>query len=86
MDEAVRLGNDSIYGLGAHIWTRDIQKALKASKKLKAGTILVNTAYGAGGWEIEVPMGGFKQSGVGREYGIEGMGQYQETKTIIYGT
>jgi acyl-CoA reductase-like NAD-dependent aldehyde dehydrogenase len=86
MDEAVRLGNDSIYGLGAHIWTRDIQKALMASKKLKAGTILVNTAYGAGGWEIEVPMGGFKQSGVGREYGIEGMGQYQETKTIIYGT
>ncbi|HUK50235.1 MAG TPA: aldehyde dehydrogenase family protein [Terriglobales bacterium] len=86
MDEAIVKGNDSIFGLGAHLWTRDIQKAMRAARKLKAGTILVNTPYGAGGWEIEVPMGGFKQSGVGREYGIEGMGQYQETKTIVYGT
>jgi len=86
MEEAVTLGNDSIYGLGAHLWTRDIQKALWAARKLKAGTILVNTAYGSGGWEIEVPMGGFKHSGVGREYGIEGMSQYQETKTIVYGS
>ncbi len=85
MEEAVTLGNDSIYGLGAHLWTRDIQKAMGAAKRLKAGTILVNTAYGSGGWEIEVPMGGFKHSGIGREYGIEGMGQYQETKTIVYG-
>jgi succinate-semialdehyde dehydrogenase/glutarate-semialdehyde dehydrogenase len=85
MEEAVTLGNDSIYGLGAHLWTRDIQKAMRAARKLKAGTILVNTAYGSGGWEIEVPMGGFKHSGIGREYGIEGMGQYQETKTIVYG-
>ncbi|HUK27942.1 MAG TPA: aldehyde dehydrogenase family protein, partial [Candidatus Acidoferrales bacterium] len=86
MDEAIIKGNDSIYGLGAHLWTRNIQTAMKAARKLKAGTILVNTPYGAGGWEIEVPMGGFKQSGLGREYGIEGMGQYQETKTIVYGT
>ncbi len=85
MEEAVTLGNDSIYGLGAHLWTRDIQKAMGAARKLKAGTILVNTAYGSGGWEIEVPMGGFKHSGIGREYGIEGMSQYQETKTIVYG-
>jgi len=85
MDEAVKLGNDSIYGLGAHLWTRDIQKALRAARRLKAGTVLVNTAYGSGGWEIEVPMGGFKQSGLGREYGMEGMAQYQETKTIVYG-
>jgi len=86
MDEAVKLANDSMYGLGAHVWTKDLQKAMKASRRLQAGTILVNTAYGAGGWEIEVPMGGFKHSGVGREYGIEGMGHYQETKTIVYGT
>lgn len=85
MDEAVKFGNDSIYGLGAHLWTRDIQKALSAARRLKAGTVLVNTAYGSGGWEIEVPMGGFKQSGLGREYGMEGMAQYQETKTIVYG-
>jgi acyl-CoA reductase-like NAD-dependent aldehyde dehydrogenase len=85
-EEAIKLANSSIYGLGAHLWTKDLQKASNAARKLQAGTILVNTAYGAGGWEIEVPMGGFKQSGLGREYGVEGMGQYQEIKTIVYGT
>jgi len=86
MEEAIEQANNSIYGLGAHLWTRDIQKAMKAARKLQAGTVLINTAYGAGGWEIEVPMGGFKHSGVGREYGVEGMGHYQEMKTIVYGT
>jgi aldehyde dehydrogenase (NAD+) len=83
MEEAVKLGNHSTYGLGAHLWTREIQRAMKAARKLKADTILVK---GSGGWEIEVPMDGFEHSGVGREYGIEGMDQYQEMKTIIYGS
>ena len=63
-----------------------VNDGISKARKLKGGTILVNTAYGSGGWEIEVPMGGFKHSGVGREYGIEGMSQYQETKTIVYGS
>lgn len=85
MDEAIDQANDSIYGLGASVWTRDLARAKKAAREIEAGTVLINSLYGAGGWEIEVPMGGFKQSGVGREYGIEGLESYTETKTTIYG-
>jgi aldehyde dehydrogenase (NAD+) len=67
------------------VWTKDLGRAKKAAMELQAGTVLINSLYGAGGWEIEVPMGGFKQSGIGREYGIEGLEAYTETKTIIMG-
>jgi betaine-aldehyde dehydrogenase len=83
---AIEGANSSIYGLGASIWTKDLATAKKAASELEAGTVLVNSLYGAGGWEIEVPMGGFKQSGIGREYGIEGLESYTETKTIIFGS
>ncbi|HYB04646.1 MAG TPA: aldehyde dehydrogenase family protein [Nitrososphaerales archaeon] len=84
--EAIEGANSSIYGLGASIWTKDLATAKKAASELEAGTVLVNSLYGAGGWEIEVPMGGYKQSGIGREYGIEGLESYTETKTIIFGS
>jgi len=86
ISEAIEGANSSIYGLGASIWTKDLATAKKAASELEAGTVLVNSLYGAGGWEIEVPMGGYKQSGVGREYGIEGLESYTETKTIIFGS
>ena len=85
LDDAIEKANASIYGLGASIWTKDLGTAKKAASDLEAGTVLVNSLYGAGGWEIEVPMGGYKQSGIGREYGIEGLESYTETKTIIFG-
>jgi acyl-CoA reductase-like NAD-dependent aldehyde dehydrogenase len=85
MDEAIEQANGSIYGLGASVWTKDLGRAKKAARELEAGTVLINSLYGAGGWEIEVPMGGFKQSGIGREYGIEGLESYTETKTVIIG-
>lgn len=85
MEEAIERANDSIYGLGASVWTKDLALAKKAAREIEAGTVLVNSLYGAGGWEIEVPMGGYKQSGIGREYGIEGLESYTETKTTIFG-
>jgi succinate-semialdehyde dehydrogenase/glutarate-semialdehyde dehydrogenase len=85
MSEAIEKANDSVFGLGAFVWTRDLASAKAAAKELKAGTVLINSVYGAGGWEIEVPMGGFKQSGMGREYGVEGLESYSETKTVIFG-
>lgn len=86
LDRAIEGANSSIYGLGASVWTKDLGNAKKAAAELEAGTVLVNSLYGAGGWEIEVPMGGFKQSGMGREYGIEGLESYTETKTVIFGS
>ncbi len=86
LEEAIEGANSSIYGLGASIWTKDLGNAKKAASELEAGTVLVNSLYGAGGWEIEVPMGGYKQSGLGREYGIEGLESYTETKTVIFGS
>lgn len=86
LDRAIECANSSIYGLGASIWTKDLGRAKKAASELEAGTILVNSLYGAGGWEIEVPMGGYKQSGMGREYGIEGLESYTEMKTVIFGS
>jgi acyl-CoA reductase-like NAD-dependent aldehyde dehydrogenase len=86
MEEAIEQANDSIYGLGASVWTKDLARAKKAAREIEAGTVLINSLYGAGGWEIEVPMGGFKQSGIGREYGIEGLEAYTEIKTTIYGS
>jgi acyl-CoA reductase-like NAD-dependent aldehyde dehydrogenase len=85
MEEAIEQANDSVFGLGAFVWTRDLGRAKAAARELKAGTVLINSIYGAGGWEIEVPMGGFKQSGMGREYGVEGLESYSETKTVIFG-
>jgi acyl-CoA reductase-like NAD-dependent aldehyde dehydrogenase len=85
LDDAIEQANNSIFGLGASVWTRDLARAKKVAREIEAGTVLINSLYGAGGWEIEVPMGGFKQSGIGREYGIEGLESYTETKTTIYG-
>jgi acyl-CoA reductase-like NAD-dependent aldehyde dehydrogenase len=85
MEEAIEKSNDSIYGLGASVWTKDLARAKKAAREIEAGTVLINSLYGAGGWEIEVPRGGFKESGIGREYGIEGLESYTETKTTIFG-
>lgn len=79
-DEAIALANDSAYGLAATLYTRDIAKAHRYARKLKAGTVGVN-AYSEG--EISTPFGGFKASGFGgRDNGIHAHEQYTELKTI----
>lgn len=79
-DDLAALANNTIYGLSASIWTRDISAAYKLAKRIRAGTITVNSGSIAG---PNLPFGGFKQSGWGRENGIEGIESFTELKTVI---
>ncbi|MGI5397351.1 aldehyde dehydrogenase [Streptomyces sp. CA-251251] len=77
-DDAVRIANDSEYGLSAGVWSADTEHALAVARRLRTGTVTVNGApIGFDG-----PFGGFKTSGIGREYGAVGLGTYTEYKTI----
>lgn len=78
--DLARLANDTIYGLSANIWSRDVTAAYRLAKVIKAGTITVNSGMIVG---PGLPFGGFKQSGWGREGGIEGLAAFTETKTIV---
>ena len=77
-DEALKVGNDTIYGLAAAVWTKDINKAFKAASALRAGVVWVN-CYEAG--DITTPFGGFKQSGFGRDKSIHSIDKYSDLKT-----
>ncbi len=77
--EAVSVGNSTIYGLAAAVWTRDVKKALRTAKALKAGTVWVN-AYNL--YDPGLPFGGFKQSGFGRERGREALEEYTQVKSV----
>lgn len=83
-DEAdgLALANDTPYGLAAGIWTRDVGTALRSARQIRAGQVYIN-GYGAGGG-IELPFGGFKKSGHGREKGIEALHEFTATKTIVF--
>ncbi|MGQ0793856.1 MAG: aldehyde dehydrogenase family protein [Deltaproteobacteria bacterium] len=78
-EEAVRLANDTVYGLAGGIWTQNIKRAVKVAKAVKAGYLWVNTY---GGIIPETPYGGFKESGIGKELGTEGVDMYLETKAV----
>ncbi|MGE0491889.1 MAG: aldehyde dehydrogenase [Vulcanimicrobiota bacterium] len=78
LDEALRIGNDTMYGLAAAVWTRDITKAHKAARSLRAGTVWVN-CFDHG--SLAVPFGGYKQSGFGRDKSLHAMDKYTELKT-----
>ena len=77
--EALTLANDSDYGLGAAIWTRDLSKAHRMSRRLKAGSVFVNN-YNDG--DMTVPFGGYKQSGNGRDKSLHALEKFTELKTI----
>ena len=81
-DEALRLANDTIYGLASAVWTQDLNTAFKMAKGLQAGTVWVNSYHSAG--LPFMPYGGYKQSGIGRELGHEGLEEYMETKAIQF--
>ncbi len=78
-DEAVRIANDTIYGLAAGVWTTSMRRALAMSERLEAGTVWVNT-YRAVSYMS--PFGGYKRSGIGRENGSEAIREYLQTKSV----
>ena len=82
LDAIARLANDSEYGLAASIWTRDISIAHKLARKIRAGSVRINTA---GTVDPAMPLGGYKQSGWGRENGREGTEIYTEVKSVTVG-
>jgi aldehyde dehydrogenase (NAD+) len=79
VEEGIAQGNATTYGLAAAVWTRDVSKALKAARAIRAGTVWVN-AYNL--FDAALPFGGFKESGFGREMGSAGLDHYTEVKTV----
>jgi len=79
IEEAFAEGNTTTYGLAAAVWTRDVAKALRAARALRAGTVWVN-AYNL--YDAALPFGGFKESGFGRELGSAGIDLYTEVKSV----
>ena len=77
-EEAIKIANNTIYGLAAAVWTRDISKAHSVARALRAGTVHVNS-YDED--DITVPFGGFKQSGNGRDKSLHALEKYTELKT-----
>ena len=81
VDEMVARANDSEYGLNASVWTRDVKAGREVAGRIESGTVNVNEAYAAA-WASAAPMGGWKQSGLGRRHGRHGLVKYTESQTV----
>jgi acyl-CoA reductase-like NAD-dependent aldehyde dehydrogenase len=82
-EEVGRIANDTIYGLAAGIWSRDVTKAMRMADRIEAGTVYINNYFNAA---TQFPEGGFKQSGYGRENGFEGMRCFMQTRSVWLAT
>jgi acyl-CoA reductase-like NAD-dependent aldehyde dehydrogenase len=81
--DAIRIANDTIYGLSGSVWTRDGAKALRTARAMETGVISINSNTSV---RVSTPFGGFKQSGVGRELGPDALDAYSEVKNVYYAT
>jgi succinate-semialdehyde dehydrogenase / glutarate-semialdehyde dehydrogenase len=81
-DDAIARANDTTYGLNASVWTRDLARGRRVAARIEAGTVNINEGYGSTYASYDAPMGGMKQSGVGRRHGSEGLLKYTEAQTI----
>ena len=79
IEEAIELANDASYGLSAGVWSRDVSTCLAFARRVQAGTVWTNTWMDG---YSELPFGGVKQSGLGRELGRYGLEEYLEVKTV----
>jgi betaine-aldehyde dehydrogenase len=78
-EEALEMANSTLYGLSASVWTQDFDRALRLTRRLRAGTVWINTFMDGA---PELPFGGYKQSGLGRELGPHAVLEFTETKTV----
>ncbi len=78
-DDAVRIANQSSYGLSGAVTSASVERALAVARRIRAGTLSVN---GAQWFHVDTPFGGYRQSGLGRENGVLGFEEYLETKTL----
>jgi len=81
--EAIRLANDTIYGLSGSIWTGDGGRALRVARAIDTGVVSINSNSSV---RVTTPFGGFKQSGVGRELGPDALDHYTDVKNVYYAT
>jgi aldehyde dehydrogenase (NAD+) len=76
--EAIRIANDTPYGLSGAVWSGDVERAKRVARKMRTGQIAIN----GGSFNPQAPFGGFKQSGIGREGGRHGLHEFLETKSV----
>jgi acyl-CoA reductase-like NAD-dependent aldehyde dehydrogenase len=82
LDEAIERANESQYALGSSVWTRDLQRARHAADRIEAGYTWINSRTKV---YDELPFGGWKSSGYGKEHGAEAFDYYTESKSVVFG-
>ncbi|WP_082443051.1 MULTISPECIES: aldehyde dehydrogenase family protein [unclassified Sphingomonas] len=78
-EDAIRIANDTVYGLGAHVQSADLARARAVARRIRAGQVHINYPP----WTAHAPFGGYRQSGNGREYGVHGLDEFLETKAML---